>query len=268
MKKGIVVLGAFLAFIMVNCEGENAEVEGVVDKNETPEVEQTSVVETEVQKDTMNWMGTYEGSRPCADCEALETELTLSEDKEFKLVEKYKGKSEEVVVRTGKFSFDSTTMNVVLEGEGLPRIKLAENAVVFLNLEGEEVKGETEDLYRLMKKERSLFQTEWELIEFKGQPVTDSLTQLIPTLIIDTINNRASGNASCNQYSGNYQTDGMLLLSFEEMVATKKGCLGANIEQAYLTTLNKVDNYTISNNILSLNKGKMATLMKFEAVEK
>lgn len=268
MKKGIVVLGAFLAFVMVNCEGDNAQVEGVVETPEVEEVVDTPEMDSHTSETALDWAGTYGGSRPCADCEALETELTITKEKEYILVEKYKGKSDEEIVRKGRFSFDSTGSQLRFEGEEFSRIKLVENGLVFLDAKGEEIKGDTEKLYVLNKKGKSLTQTEWQLVEFRGQTITDSITQLVPTLMLDTLNNRATGNASCNQYSGTYTTDGMFLLHFDQMIATKKGCLGANIEQEYLSTLSKVDNYKITNNTLSLNKGKMATLMKFVAIEK
>ncbi|SFT53540.1 META domain-containing protein [Lishizhenia tianjinensis] len=268
MKKGVVVLGAFLAFVMIKCEGNKPEVEGIVEPELEAVVVEQEVVDHHTSEDALDWAGTYYGSRPCADCEAVETKLTLSQDKAFTLVEKYKGKSEEEVIRTGKFSFDSTGMHVMMDAEGMPRLKVGENTLIFLDQEGQQVKGDLAERYTLHKAGVSLTQTEWKLVEIKGQPVTDSLTNLVPTLFLDTLNQRVSGNASCNQYSGSFTTNNMFFLHFNEMIATKKGCLGANIEQLFLSTLSKVDNYIITGNTLSLNKGKMATLMRFVPVEK
>ena len=46
---------------------------------------------------SLDWDGVYVGTTPCANCEGIETELTLGKDKTFVLKTKYIGKGAEKI---------------------------------------------------------------------------------------------------------------------------------------------------------------------------
>jgi heat shock protein HslJ len=67
-----------------------------------------------------------------------------------------------------------------------------------------------------------------------------------PTINFDLVGNKFSGNNSCNQYFGSLIMDGNKL-NFKDakMGMTMMACLG-NGDSVYMSTLEKIDSYTIS----------------------
>ena len=86
-----------------------------------------------------------------------------------------------------------------------------------------------------------------------------------PTIVFDLKENRVSGNASCNSYSGKLNVDGNKI-SFKDPIAmTKMMCMDIQGEDVYMSTLEKIDSYSISEDGKTLNfiMGDMA-MMRFE----
>lgn len=54
-------------------------------------------------KDSLEWVGTYEGTLPCADCRGMETKLILNQDKTYVLNTVCFGKSDDVIDPKGSF---------------------------------------------------------------------------------------------------------------------------------------------------------------------
>ena len=86
-----------------------------------------------------------------------------------------------------------------------------------------------------------------------------------PTINFNLIENKVTGNNSCNQYFGVLLVDGNKI-NFKDakMGMTKMACPGEG-ENVYMKTLEKVDSYSISEDgkILNFNMGDIA-LMRFE----
>ena len=55
---------------------------------------------------SVDWAGSYHGVLPCADCEGIDTTITLSRDLTFVLRSRYLGKSDRVFERRGSFTWD------------------------------------------------------------------------------------------------------------------------------------------------------------------
>ena len=86
-----------------------------------------------------------------------------------------------------------------------------------------------------------------------------------PTIVFDLKENRVSGNASCNSYSGKLNVDGNKI-SFKDPIAmTKMMCMDIQGEDVYMSTLEKIDSYSISEDGKTLNfiMGDIA-MMRFE----
>ncbi len=85
-----------------------------------------------------------------------------------------------------------------------------------------------------------------------------------PTIKFDFLTTTVSGNNSCNQYSGALGIDGKKI-NFKDakMLMTMMACEGEG-ESVYMSTLNKIDFYTISpdGKTLSLMMGTVA-MMRF-----
>ncbi|WP_343585576.1 META domain-containing protein [Flavobacterium sp.] len=96
----------------------------------------------------------------------------------------------------------------------------------------------------------------WELNYISGPRIAfDGLyPNKKPTINFDTKANQVSGNASCNTYSGKLVLDGNKIDFTQPMAVTKMMCLdGLQGEQTYLSTLQKITSYDITDDGKTLN---------------
>jgi heat shock protein HslJ len=115
----------------------------------------------------------------------------------------------------------------------------------------------------------SLTNTYWKLVELNGKSIGEAedgkRRELF--LLLATKDNRVSGNAGCNGFGGTYSTaTGNFGISFSQMMRTQMACNGPDLENSYLSILEKADSYYIMRDTLQLNRGKMAALARFVAV--
>ena len=84
-----------------------------------------------------------------------------------------------------------------------------------------------------------------------------------PTIVFDLKENKVQGKNSCNSYFGTLDADGNKINFKGPMGATKMFCPGEG-ENIYMTTLAKIDSYSVSEDgkILSLMTGDIA-MMRF-----
>jgi heat shock protein HslJ len=112
-----------------------------------------------------------------------------------------------------------------------------------------------------------LTETYWKLTELMGAPIVmtpGTKTEL--RMILKKEGNQVSGNGGCNNFRGSYTLLEGNRLSFSPLVSTRMACVNMEKETTFMELLQKADNYSIKDNVLSLNKGSMAPLAKFEAV--
>ena len=85
-----------------------------------------------------------------------------------------------------------------------------------------------------------------------------------PTITFDLKESSVSGGNSCNRYSGKLNADGNKISFKEPMAVTKMFCPGEG-EDIYMSTLQKIDSYSISEDGKTLNfiMGDIA-MMRFE----
>lgn len=121
-----------------------------------------------------------------------------------------------------------------------------------------------------VKTEKSSEITEkyWKLIEINGQKVTaENFAAKEPHLILKKEENRVNGNGGCNSFFGTYELQANVnRISFSKIGSTRMACLKPTVENDFFKVLETVDNYTIKNDTLQLNKARMAPLAKFVAV--
>ncbi|WP_149206561.1 META domain-containing protein [Flavobacterium johnsoniae] len=95
----------------------------------------------------------------------------------------------------------------------------------------------------------------WELNYITGPRITfDGLyPDKKPTITFNTKDNQVSGNSSCNNYTGKLVVDGNKI-DFTPMAMTKMMCLnGQQGEQTYMSTLQKITSYDITDDGKTLN---------------
>lgn len=89
--------------------------------------------------------------------------------------------------------------------------------------------------------------TSWTLIEINGQPVQDGTT---PSLVFEA--DQASGNSSCNSFSGEYEARNGKL-TFGPLASTLMFCEDVvDQEAAFLIALQEADAYQIKNGDLQI----------------
>ncbi|SIO37622.1 copper resistance protein NlpE [Salinivibrio sp. ES.052] len=102
---------------------------------------------------SLDWNGTYQGVVPCADCEGIDTTLTLNQDKTYSLTKAYLGKEGEALKEEGTFTWDETGSVVILEGltDSPNHFFVAENQVIMQDMNGETIEGDLAEMYHLKK---------------------------------------------------------------------------------------------------------------------
>lgn len=152
MKKLILVVGIALGMTFVSCNNKSTDTKpDEVEENLV--LENDGIVDTEhTSQNSLDWFGTYEGLLPCADCEAIKTTITLTEEGTFVYTAEYLNK-DLIVENSGKIVWDETGNTIILEDEESFNVQLvvAENALIQLDTEGNLIEGALAEHYRLNK---------------------------------------------------------------------------------------------------------------------
>ncbi|OBX24426.1 MULTISPECIES: copper resistance protein NlpE N-terminal domain-containing protein [Bizionia] len=268
MKKHILAFAVLALIFSVSCKSDKQE------NTESTEVEMT---ESETKPDmhtsqnSLDWIGTYDGTLPCADCEGIKTTIRLNEDMSYEAVMDYLGKKDGVFETRGYYKWEDNGQNILLSDDNETKFKVGENRLIQLDKSGEVVTGELAEFYVLKKQdmnnagEIAFTDTKWKLVKLMGQDITDSEA----FISFGTDENRVFGHSGCNNFNGTFEVANKLQLKLSKMATTMKSCPEEDmtIEQKFLEVLNTTDNFSLSGNTMTLNKAKMAPLAVFEAVE-
>ena len=111
-KTGLAILLA--SFIIVGCASNQDKA------NKVPDMHTADIA--------LDWQGTYEGTFPCADCEAIQVQLELLPNKTYKLKQEYvtNRPGNRVFETGGKFEFDKSNPSLIRLDEK------ADNSVYFV----------------------------------------------------------------------------------------------------------------------------------------
>ncbi len=151
----LIVVGISIFFF--NCKKEMKTEEVKIGSLKT--VTDTSQVDTNAMdihnsQNALDWYGVYKGVTPCADCEGIDTEISLNKDLTFILKTKYLGKKDLTVFeKKGTFSWDVTGSVISLNDmKGSPnQYKVKENKLIQLDMGGKEIAGALAEKYILKK---------------------------------------------------------------------------------------------------------------------
>ncbi|MGN5764957.1 copper resistance protein NlpE [Acinetobacter calcoaceticus] len=155
MKKSIIAISLASVFLVACNKAETPKTdEQTPPAATTTETTHEAVDSAHTAENSLDWDGTYKGVLPCADCEGIETELELNQDKTYELKEKYLGKGDGKAFETkGSFAFDSKNTSVITldkAGDGR-KYFVAEGYLKALDTEGKEITGELASKYELKK---------------------------------------------------------------------------------------------------------------------
>jgi uncharacterized lipoprotein NlpE involved in copper resistance len=112
------------------------------------------VVDMHSSRTSLDWNGTYKGVVPCADCEGIETEISLGLDMTYTIRTRYLGKGDQKALKEkGKFSWDEAGSVITLLGiqNGPTKYQVGENHLTQLDLKGNRIVGPLAKKYVLTK---------------------------------------------------------------------------------------------------------------------
>lgn len=102
----------------------------------------------------LDWPGTYSGTLPCADCEGIETTISLSKSLQYTKTTKYLGKKNDKLFKVeGTFSWNKEGSIITLKGiEDAPaQYLVGENNLFQLDKNGNRITGGSAIKYQLRK---------------------------------------------------------------------------------------------------------------------
>ena len=145
MKKNLLILSAALA--LAACGGNAPK------KQAAPETQTTTaaVPDMHTAETSLDYLGTYEGTLPAADCPGIRTTLTLNPDSTYALHMKYINRDAELD-ETGIFTVKENLLTLTQLDDGSEEYyKVEENRLRMLDAEKQPVTGALAENYVLQK---------------------------------------------------------------------------------------------------------------------
>ncbi|VTR42559.1 copper resistance protein NlpE [Sphingobacterium thalpophilum] len=138
MKTFVWTVGVLVALVLGGCDNPKQSVAAYKDNlQELKGRDKAEIV-----------IGEYRGVMPCADCDGIETLISLHPDNTYKYSSKYLNKSEDVFVREGKWKLDGNI--ITLDGVDY-KFKLGNHVLSQLDLSGNDITGDISKYYVLTK---------------------------------------------------------------------------------------------------------------------
>jgi copper homeostasis protein (lipoprotein) len=256
-------------------------------------------------KNSIDYVGTYKGILPCADCQGLETELAINENSTFCIKTKYQGKGEKVYMQKGNFTWNKKGNTIILTDiKNAPnQYFVGENTLTQLDIYGKKITGSLADEYILSKQpidtldietveknqatvdlnsriatttviqkvnpaigKYTLAETKWKLISLNKQKIVQK-GKKVYFLELDSKEARFTAFAGCNSIAGNYVMPSSDIIDFSDVIMTRMACPDMTLEDKFGAMLVHVKKYKLDNNTLTFFDEGKKQLAKFEAVK-
>lgn len=147
MKK---ILGLFLiSTLVLACSGKKEkELE-----NLKVAADSTAFANNHTAQNSLDYAGTYKGVLPCADCEKIDIELTITDSGFTRVSVSHKNGEAIKTEEKGTFSWTNNGSVIVLDGvtDSPSKYFVGENTLTQLDLEGNKITGDLADMYILKK---------------------------------------------------------------------------------------------------------------------
>ncbi|RKS02025.1 copper resistance protein NlpE N-terminal domain-containing protein [Flavobacterium sp. 102] len=300
MKARLLLFTLLLSFF-ISCKKQTTD-SNIATKDSIAKVDSLDNVEAHNAKNSLDYIGTYKGILPCADCEGLETIICINENNTYNIKTKYQGKGDKIFEQKGNFSWNQAGNTLILENveNGPNQYFVGENTLTQLDLSGKKISGDLAPAYILAKQpdnntaiettqenkstvdlnnriesqtvikkvnpaigKATLAETKWKLITLNGK-VVDQKGKKDYFLKLNSKDGRFSAYAGCNTMMGSYVMPSAFGLSFSYVAMTRMACPNMDLENRFSKVLEETDRYTIKDNILKLHKGKATILATFE----
>ena len=114
--------------------------------------------------------------------------------------------------------------------------------------------------------DENLVEKYWRLTELLGEPVTTPEGAKEAYMILKKEDSRVTGTSGCNTFSGSFTLKPFNRITFSRSISTMMMCPNMDTETKLYKALETADSYIIKDDVLILNRGRMAPLARFEAV--
>ncbi len=289
MKKNILQPALAAAMLLAACSQSNKEQTSADTASvKTGKADSVSFLmpTADNSANALDWPGTYQGILPCADCEGIETSLTLRADSSYSLRTRYRGKKDAAAgEQKGTFAWNAAGSTIRLSGirNAPDQYLVGENQLIQLDMQGNRITGALEKNYVLSRQpavapmrsgllaeasaDTTLAGVYWKLTTLMGKPVQDTPRGKTMYVQFNEKEGRVQGNGGCNGFFGSYTTENNYRIRFSKMGSTMMACPRLELEREYLQVFEKTDSYIIKGNRLQLIRARMAPLAEFEAVK-
>ncbi len=219
--------------------------------------------------DTVNWSGIYRGVFPCADCEGIQIELSISKKGTYEITKRYEGKSEDILSEKGNFRWlpdgNAITLYSGNNSNEYTHFLVAENKLIKLDKDAKKIESEFSELYVLKKKgyDDRITEKYWRLIEMNGKAVEKQPGREQLHFRLKLIDSGVFGFAGCNRFSGHFELMQGNRIQFTKMMRTLIACKQLETENQFLKQLEEVNTYQVKNDTLSLQKVKSKESARF-----
>jgi copper homeostasis protein (lipoprotein) len=289
MKKIIVF---FFILSIISCNKQN---------NTEEKVNEPSVSNS---KNSIDYIGTYKGILPCADCEGLETEIVINENETYRIKTRYQGKGNKYFIKKGNFTWDKKGIIIILSNvENAPKYYLVgKNTLTQLDLEGQKISGSLANDYILSKQptdtaletsidnnatvdlnnriqtttvikkvnpavgKYALAETKWKLVSLYNTKVLAQGKKEY-FLKINSKDARFTAFAGCNNITGNYIMPSSNTIDFSDVIMTRMACADMTLEDKFGAMLVQVKRYKINNELLTFYGDGKKVVAQFQALK-
>jgi copper homeostasis protein (lipoprotein) len=298
------LLFTLLLLFCISCQKQTTD-SNIAAKDSIAKVDSLNNVAAHNAKNSLDYIGTYKGILPCADCEGLETVICINENNTYNIKTLYQGKGEKVFEQKGTFSWNKAGNTIVLDNvaNGPNQYFVGENTLTQLDLSGKKITGDLAVAYILAKQpatnaqiettvenkttvdlnnrieaqtvikkvnpavgKATLAETKWKLVLLNGK-VVNQKGKKDYFIKLNSKDGRFSAYAGCNTIMGSYVMPSAFGLSFSGLAMTSMACPNMDLETRFSKALGETDRYTIKDNILKLQKGKREVLATFEPIK-
>ena len=288
------MLFVMMAGLLLGCQKQT--------KNDTDSQDATAIASITDARNTLNYEGSYKGILPCADCEGIETTISLNENATYTVRTSYIGKGDKLFEQKGTFSWNKQGNIITLDNiENAPnQYEVTKNKLTQLDMSGKKITGKHAADYVLAQQKESLesnvsenttkttvnlnnkmeaktvikkvnpavgkvalAETQWKLMTLNGK-VIKSKGKKIYFLRLNSKGGKYVAYAGCNRFAGSYIMPSAFGIVFANTIATKMACPNMAVETAFSKALQETERYTLQDNILSLYKGPKELLATFE----
>jgi uncharacterized lipoprotein NlpE involved in copper resistance/heat shock protein HslJ len=256
-------------------------------------------------KNSLDYIGTYKGILPCADCEGLDTEIAINENTTFSIKTKYLGKGDKIFVQKGHFRWNKKGDIIILTDikNRANKYFVGKNKLTQLDISGKKITGNLADEYVLSKQpvdtsdvetaeenkvtvdldsrivtttvienvnpavgKFTLAGTKWKLISLNKKKVAKK-GKNVYYIKLNSKDGRFVALSGCNNILGHYVMPSSTSLTFSGIVSNKTDCADMELESYFFTTLAETNSYKLENEMLILFGADKKQLAKFEAIK-